>query len=321
MLSRVADALFWMSRYVERSEHVARLLEVGFHLELDLHGVVAGPHDLQWEAALEILQETGVAEEGKHLSDVVRQKLTFDQRQSSSIMSCINRARNNARSIRGSISTDMWRELNKLYWQLNDPEYRVRAMDSPHDLYHTVQIGSQFFQGVCDATLMHDEGWQFIQLGKYLERADKTLRILDVRSRQLRALSAAELSLASLHWASVLRSCEAYQSYQRLYISRVDPERVVEFLLFNRDFPHSARFCLESAAKALEAIGGAEGRGEKGKAAHIIGRAVSDLEYTDVRDVVNGSLHRFLETTWQRCAQASHVLQEEYALSIRSASA
>lgn len=312
MLSRVADACFWMSRYAQRAEHVARLLEVNFHLELDLHGVVTGPHDLQWEALLEILQLTPPAtEEERPLSDSLHQMLTFDMQTSTSIMCCINRSRNNARSIRGSISSDMWRELNKFYWQLNDAEFRAHALESPHDLYHSVQVGVQLFQGVCDATLTHDEGWQFIQLGKYLERAEKTLRILDVRYRQLRRMvEPSELSLANLHWASVLKSTTAYQAYQRLYISRVEPERVVEFLLFNPEFPQSVRYCLEAAASALANIGG----GDTGRAGHILGRAIADLKYADPDEVFAQGLSEFLNATSNRCAQASVAVNQQYAL-------
>ena len=315
MLSRVADALFWMSRYVERAEHVARLLEVNFHLDLDLHGVVAGEHELQWEGLLEILQLQRPADDSRPLADVLCEMLTFDMRTSTSIMCCINRSRNNARSIRGSISSDMWRELNKVYWQLSEPEFRAHAQESPHDMYHSVQIGGQLFQGVCDATLTHDEGWQFIQLGKYLERAEKTLRILDVRYRQLRRMvEPSELSLANLHWASVLKACVAYQAYQRLYISRVEPERVIEFLLFNPEFPHSVRFCLEAAAKALADIGGGDTGRAGGKAGHILGRAISDLEYADPDEVFAQGLPEFLGATSQRCAQASVAVNQQYAL-------
>jgi uncharacterized alpha-E superfamily protein len=301
-----------MSRYVQRAEHVARLLEVNFHLDLDLHGVVTGPHDLQWEALLEILQLTIPPEDERPLPEILYQMLTFDMQTSTSIMCCINRSRNNARSIRGSISSDMWRELNKFYWQLTDADFRAHAQESPHDLYHSVQMAGQLFQGVCDATLTHDEGWQFIQLGKYLERAEKTLRILDVRFRQLRRMvEPSELSLANLHWASVLKACTAYQAYQRIYISRVEPDRVIEFLLFNPEFPHSVRFCLEGAAKALADISGG---GDTGRAGHILGRAISDLKYTDPDEVFAQGLPELLEATSNRCTQASVAVNQQYAL-------
>jgi uncharacterized alpha-E superfamily protein len=315
MLSRVADALFWMSRYVERAEHVARLLEVSFHLELDLHGVVAGSQDLQWSTLLTILQQPMPETNGAPLSQIVSTAMTFDMQNNCSIMTCINRSRNNARSIRGSISSDMWRELNKLYWQLTDAEFRSRAQESPHELYQAVQTGSQMFQGVCDATLTHDEGWRFIQLGKYLERADRTLRIIDTKYRQLQMMGdAVEPSLINLHWASVLKSCQAYQAYQRIYISRVEAERVLEFLLFNPDFPHSIRFCLQAAGENLAAIGSGDEDRSGGRAGRILGRAISDLEFIDPDDTLHSDLHSFLDTMGERCAQASVAVQEQYSL-------
>src|SRR6185295_3879810 len=179
MLSRVADALFWMSRYLERAEHVARLLDVCFHSEIDLHGVMSGPHELQWTALATILQmppRTPRGDGQPHAT--LSRSLSFDTDNPMSIISCISRARYNARSIRGTINSDIWKELNKLYWQLSDENFRRDAQQSPHEFYAAVETGSHLVQGVCDATMIHNEGWQFIQLGKYLERADKTLRTL-----------------------------------------------------------------------------------------------------------------------------------------------
>src|SRR5215470_17847551 len=220
MLSRVADALFWMSRYLERAEHISRLLDVCFHQELDLHGVLAGPQELQWTSLAAILQQQ--MPESARLTGTpqaaISRWLTFDLDNPNSIMSCVSRARANARSVRGSINVQMWRELNKLYLLLCDPVFRNEAGESPHEFYQAVECGSWLFQGICDATLNHDEGWQFIQLGKYLERADKTLRILDIQYHMLQDLeNPADLPLANLQWGSVLRNCRAYEGYQRIY--------------------------------------------------------------------------------------------------------
>jgi uncharacterized alpha-E superfamily protein len=310
MLSRVADAMFWMSRYLERAEIAARMLDVSAGLDLDLAGVVSHAHDLHWTATVNVLQTNSAMENGLPLVETICSSLTFDMANPASIASCVNRSRNNARSIRGSISSDMWRELNKLYWQLWDVDFRGRVQDSPHDLYQTVEIGSHVFQGVCDATMPHDEGWQFIQLGKNLEKAEKTLRLLDARHNQLHGRhDPAELSLLNLHWGSVLKCCTAFQAYQRLYISRVEPERVMEFLLFNPEFPHSVCFCLQEAVDALAAI--SQGDKTRDKAAKILGRAVSELHYPE-RD--SSSWKPLLETTIKRCMNASAAIQEQYFL-------
>jgi uncharacterized alpha-E superfamily protein len=321
MLSRVADALFWMSRYLERAEHVARLLDVCFHLELDLHGVQSAPTELQWTSLLAILQVQAASSvretspPGELPQVAIGQWMTLDLDNPNSILACVNRARNNARSVRGTISSEMWRELNKLYWQLREPAFTSQARESPHEFYQAVECGSYLFQGVCDATLTHDEGWQFIQLGKFLERADKTLRILDVQYHLLQEMTdPLDQSLSNLHWAGVLRSCRAYEAYQRLYVGRVESERVVEFLLLHPAFPRSVRFSLEAAARALDAIEGlAPGRG-RSRAHRILGRVLRDLEFGEMDQILEGELHQFLTTTLDHCAQVSRAVQDQYSL-------
>jgi uncharacterized alpha-E superfamily protein len=230
-------------------------------------------------------------------------------------MACVNRARNNARSIRGAISPAMWRELNKLYWELKEPDFIARAAGSPGDFYGTVETGCQLFQGLCDATLMHDEGWQFVRLGRCLERADLTLRVLDVKQKQLQQLNgSADLLIANLHLAAVLKSCLAYEAYQRLYISRVEPERVVEFLLLHPRFPHSVRFCLEEAVRALGQLDGATDQPDH-RAARLLGQTVSDLRFRELDEIYGDGLNGFLAMTLKRCGQASAAIQEQYALS------
>lgn len=317
MLSRVADALFWMSRYLERAEGVARLLDVCFHLELDLHGVLAGPHELQWTTLAAILMQTvpPAKQAGASPQTSLSNWLAFDLDNPASVLSCVTRARSNARSIRGTINSDVWKELNKLYWKLCDPEFVRRAHESPYEFYHAVESGSHAFQGVCDATLTHDEGWQFMQLGKLLERADKTLRILDIQHQLLHELTdPADVPLANLQWAAVLRSCNAFEAYQKLYVGRVEPERVVEFLLLHPQFPRSVRFSLESASHALTAIHALGSDREMSKADRILGRVLNDLKFAELEQILEGDLHGFLNGIWERVGEVSRAVQDQYAL-------
>src|SRR5262245_12489481 len=278
MLSRVADALFWMSRYLERAEHVARLLDVCCHHELDLHGVLSGPHDQHWRNLAAMMQQTLPLpkQDGLPLPPVLSHSLTFDLENPNSIMSCVSRARYNARSIRGTINSRTWKELNKLYWLLCDPAFSGQARESPHEFYEAVASGNYTLQGVCDGTMTHDEGWQFMQLGKYLERADKTLRILDAHAQLLLdPANSGDSPLANLQWAGVLRSCHAFEAYQKLYVGRVEPERILGFLLLHPVFSRSVRFSLESAAQALTAIEGPVGGRELSKADRVLGRVLN----------------------------------------------
>src|SRR5262249_6006262 len=189
-----------------------------------------------------------------------------------------------------------------------------QARESPHEFFQAVECGSCLFQGVCDATMIHDEGWQFIQLGKYLERADKTLRILDVQYSLLHDLTApGELPLASLQWAAVLRSCRAYETFQRLYGGRLEPEHIVEFLLLHPDFPRSVRFCLEGAARALTAIEGrSPGRGLS-EADRQLGLVLGELKFLELDQILR-DMHAFLGSVLERCARASAAVQNRYSL-------
>ncbi len=315
MLSRVADALFWMSRYLERADHLARAVDVTFHLDLDLHGVLANPVELEWNALLTLLrQPPPPAADGEHPVAAVQRWLLLDMANSGSVMACVNRSRNNARSIRGSISPPMWRELNKLHWRLSDPSLQGRVAESPHDFCQEAQMGVLLFHGVCEATLTHDEGWHFIQLGRHLERADKILRILDSKFSLLEQGDGVDLPIRALQWGAVLKNCAAYEAYQRLYISRVEPERVVEFLLVNPDFPHSVRFCLARIMESLTAISGRLPDRSDDEVVRTVGRLLNDLVYLDGRSLDGERLHTFLGDALTRCARIGHLLHEQYAL-------
>ena len=315
MLSRVADALFWMSRYLERADHVARAVDVTFQLDLDLHGVLANPVELEWNALLSLLrQPPPQIRDGEHPVGAVQRWLLLDMSNPGSVMSCVNRSRNNARSIRGSISPPMWRELNKLYWRLSDAGLPARVADSPHDFCEETQIGVLLFHGVCEATVMHDEGWHFIQLGRHLERAEKVLRTLESTFGLLERSEAADLPINNLQWGAVLKKCAAYEAYPRLYISRVEPERVVEFLLTNADFPHSVRFCLARIMQSLTEISGRLPDRCDDDVVRTVGRLLNDLVYLEDATFDGERLHAFLGNALSRCARIGNLLQQQYAL-------
>jgi uncharacterized alpha-E superfamily protein len=318
MLSRVADALFWMSRYLERAEQVARLLDVAFHLDLDLAGVVGGGYDLHWVAVMTTLQQSaGFADRypGLPTARALMRWLSTDSENPNGIAACVARARANARGVRGSLPNEVWKGLNTLYWQLREGDLVARAADSPSAYYATVESGGQAVQGACDALMARDEGWHFIQLGKYLERADVTTRAVDVHHELLRELTdEAEQPLAHLHWAGALRGCGAYHPYQRLHVGRVDPARVVGFLLTHPAVPRSTRFCLDAASAALAEIRGDGTRAGQTRAERLLGRAGSDLRYADLDGLIGTpALHEFLDALVRRCGEASLAVQEEYA--------
>lgn len=320
MLSRVADALFWMSRYTERAEHVARMLDVSFHLSLDLSAVVDGDLDLHWQGVLKLYQQShSTADKYPHMSPRAAwmHVFTFDGDNPHSIVTCITRARSNARGVRGSLPNEVWKELNKLYWQLRDPEFQKKATDSPSDYYGAVEEGSHAVHGMCDALMAHDEGWQFIQLGRLMERLSQTIRYLDVQSTLLRELvDPGDAPLANLYWGAVLKTCAGYHAYRRMYVGRVESARVLELLLLNPHVPRSARFCLDHALKILADMYGDSGRRAESKCERFLGRAASDLRFVDLASVIaqEDGLHQFLQQLLDRSNEASAALLEVFSV-------
>lgn len=313
MLSRVADALFWMSRYLTRAEHVARLADVAFHVELDLSGIVEGEYDRHWLAVAGVLNQTGAPEklaEGTYL-----RWLCADHSNPKGVLSCVSRSRANARSVRGNLPHEVWKELNTLYLQLMEPGFASRAAENPTEMAAVVEAGSHAVQGACDALMAHDAGWYFLQLGKYLERADLAVRTVDVHHELLREeTDQADLPLVHLHWAAALRGCAAYHAYQRLHVGRVEPARVIELLLGNPAVPRSARFCLDAASNVLADMARSEARRDEAPAQRLLGRALSDLRYVDLRALIGTpELHPFLMDLGHRCAEASLAVQQQYS--------
>jgi hypothetical protein len=178
MLSRVAESIYWMTRYIERAENVARFVDVNLNLMLDFPGSSISSGSRSW-TSLAIRGFQGTIR--RSLSGLVIRFLTFDTKNSNSILSCVRAARENARSVREIISSSMWEHLNQSYLMLTAAASRRREISDPHELFSSVKTASQAFTGITDTTMTHNEGWHFCRLGRQLERADKTSRILDVK--------------------------------------------------------------------------------------------------------------------------------------------
>ena len=314
MLCRVAEDMFWMSRYVERATAVGRLLDVTWHLELDAGDVgddygefwapLLGPDCPGEPLALDV--------HGHPEPRAVRHYLAFDADNPSSLVSCIRRARGAARGVRESISSEMWEQLNTLYLSLADPGQAVVAEEDPHAFYARVIAAAQFFHGLADCTLTHDEPWHFINLGKYLERADNVARVLGLQAHLLLGTEHAHGGDDLVRWLAVLRSCGSAEAYARYYSLRVQPARVVEFLLLNPVFPQSVRFSLGAAWDSLRAIAGpapAHDHGDRSNPAlRALGLLHARIEHAAVDEVLEAGLQEYLtEIQHQIGVVADHV--------------
>jgi len=293
MLSRVAEAIYWMSRYVERAENTARFIDVNLHLMLDLPGR-ASP---QWEPLVTTtgdLQTYAKRYETFSEENVVR-FLTFDPAYPNSILSCLSKARENGRSVREIISSEMWEQINGLYLTVKEAAVEDKAHTTPHDFFRHIKMSKHLLTGLAEEVMSHGEGWQFFRLGMMLERADKTSRILDVKYFiLLPRVDYAGSPYDNIEWAAVLKSASALEMYRKRF-HRITPRNVAEFLLFDLHFPRAVRFCANESQQALRAITGTPQRTFNNTAERRIGRFNAELNYNDVEEVFSCGLHEFID--------------------------
>jgi len=294
MLSRVADSIYWMSRYVERAENVARFIEVNLQLMLD----APSGEGQQWEPLVNTTGDHGefTKRHGKATQQNVIQFLTFDAENSNSILSCVRAARENARTIREIISSEMWLQLNKFYLMVTAAaEGNSRALANPHDFFTEVKNANHLFNGIAAATMTHGEPWHFFHMGQMLERADKTSRILDVKYFiLLRSAQDVGTPFDDIQWAAVLRSASAFEMYRKRH-GRISPRGVVEFLLLDREFPRAIHFSLLAARDSLHKISGTPLGTFRHAPEKLLGQLCSDLAFTSVDEIVNAGLHEYLD--------------------------
>ncbi len=265
MLSRVAHSLYWMSRYIERAENIARASsEVNLQFILDFPRGYDDVHLREhWGS---ILASSGDEELfGKHYESANSQSVTeffaFDLRNAElSILACVFAARENARMIRDQISVEMWETINELYLFLKSRNTADVWAAGPYEFFQDIKRNSHLFQGLTDSTFSRSEGWEFIQFGKFVERANKTTRILDVKYHILLP-TAGDVGGAvdTAQWQAVLRSASALEAYHRFYVHEILPWKVAEFLIFSDSFPRSVHFCVAQIDEFLRRILGESG--------------------------------------------------------------
>ncbi|MDX1951605.1 MAG: alpha-E domain-containing protein [Verrucomicrobiota bacterium] len=293
MLSRVADSIYWMGRYVERAENVARFVDVNMTLMLDTPDP-AGP---QWQPLISITgdEELFAKRYGEPTQENVIKFLTFDEENPNSILSCLRAARRNARSVREIISSEMWLQLNKFYLMVNSAAGQTLDLNQLQDFYSEVKLSSHLFIGVQDSTMTHGEAWHFSRFGRELERADKTSRILDVKYFiLLRSVQDVGTAWDDVQWAAVLRSTSAFEMYRKDR-GRITPRGVVDYLLLNRLFPRAIHSCLITARESLHAISGTAIGMFKNVPEKLLGQLCSELSYASVDDVIASGLHEYLD--------------------------
>ncbi len=306
MLSRVADSLYWMSRYLERAEHTARLLDVHLNQMLDQ---TPGSANHRWERLLSSLR-TSLPTGSIYDAYILTHALTFDLANTASIVSCIGAARENARQVREQISSEMWEQLNRLFLHVKRTDQATFWTTEPHEFFQVVKQGAHLFQGITDATMSHGEGWQFIQVGRAIERAGATAALLDVHFTDFLTRHPTE-TVDYLAWVGLLKSCTAYEAYCKVYTADIRPECIAEFLLLNAEFPRSVRFAVGVIHTALQAIASTTGR-NAGRAERLVGRLHAALDYDQVEEIMDGSMHSYMENIQRQCSQIHTALHQIY---------
>ncbi len=307
-----------MSRYIERAENTARLTDVNIQLLLETGHEDDDLVQAHWRSILESLGDLELFEGHCDQLDTHRtvEFLTFSRENPSSVLSCVFAARENARMIRDQISSEMWEIINRLYLFLRQQDPGRVLSKRSSDFFQQIKEMSHLFRGVTDATFPRQVGYEFIKAGCYLERADKTGRMLDAKHRLLEATEARQGSAEEvLQWVSVLRSCTALEAYRRVHVGDVMPRLVVGFLVLSREFPRSILFCLNQVQLALHAISGCDITHYSNEAERTCGRSLSQLVYSSVDDIVIEGLHESLDRVEQAANRIALETAKHYMFS------
>ena len=304
LLSRVADALYWLSRYLERAEHTARLVEIAVDLRLGRSVTSSDDVFRMWGR---LVLPPGVDTTPHSLLDVA----LFDISNRNSVAACVAAARENASQIRDELNSQMWEQINALTLRVKQMGRPRNAPGTGSEVTRAVIEGVHLFHGVTDATMGHGEGWQYLQAGRFLERAVETARLLDSCFVD-GAGPAAMRPLDQADWVAVLRSCAALEGYCRHYTADVRPERVTEFLLLNDECPRSVRFAAARIEAALKALAHYSGRSGSARAERLASRLRASLDYAQVDEVIGDGPHTYVAGLGRQCAQIHAALYQAY---------
>ena len=307
MLSRTADHLYWMARYTERAENTARMLDVNWQMSL----LPQSERLVQrsWRAMLDISELTGryLDRHPRVTADSVLDFMVRDPANPSSIMSCLRLARENARAVRGSLTTEVWETQNSTWLELSRLLEGGQHVRDPSQFFEWVKFRSHLARGVMAGTMLKDEALHFARIGTVLERADNTARILDVRFYESDEADH-ESHREFYHWTAILRSVSAFEIYRRVYRDVVTPERVAELLILRDDMPRSLAASMRELHDTLEAVV-ADRRSET---LRLAGRLHAELHYSRIDDILARGLHAYLTEFLERVNAVGGCISQDF---------
>jgi len=308
MLSRIAESLFWLGRYIERAEDTARILDVNYHMLLEQS---QQSYRFRWEPLIVMAGEEARFRQlySEANAENVFEFLAFGEDNPSSIVQCIAKARENARAIRDSISREMWEDINGFYFTTQRFNPRDEMAAGPHD---QIKFGALRFHGVTDATLPHDEGWQFLRIGWSLERAEMTARLVDVQYQHLLDELPTVGGADNHQWMAVLRSVGAFEAYHRQHHSPIEPEKVAAMLILSPVHPRSIRFSATEIRAGLRAVSGTGSGSYANEAERLAGKLVERLSYDRIEEIFQQGLHPYLNEILDLCGSMGSDIARNY---------
>jgi uncharacterized alpha-E superfamily protein len=295
MLSRTADHLFWMARYMERAENTARMLDVNYQTALLPQSAAVAEQG--WQGLLSISELSG--DYGSRYGGInPRQVMAYmvkDERNSSSILSCLRAARENARAVRGTLTTEVWETTNQTWLEFNRIVNDGLLTRDPGALFEWVKFRSHLSRGVTVGTMLQDEAFHFIRIGSFLERADNTARLLDVKFHAVQsdfygAASERDSEYDFYHWSAILRSVSGFEVYRKVYRNVITPEKVAELLILRHDMPRSLAACMQEVVTNLKLVANEQSADTLRRA----GRLHADLEFGRIDEILATGLHAYL---------------------------
>ena len=310
MLSRTADHLFWMARYTERAENTARMLDVNIQTQLLPQSAEAAEQG--WRAVLGISELQPAFDEKYGLvsrKDVI-DFMVRDPDNGSSIIACLTQARENARAVRGTLTTEVWETQNTTWLEMNVLLKDKVLQRDPSEFFEWVKHRSHLSRGVTIGTMLKDESFYFIRLGTFLERADNTARLLDVKfhGEDHELLGATDRDF--YHWAAVLRSVSAFETYRKAYRDVITPERVAELLILRGDMPRSLIACMNEVVNNL-----AEVRNDiSAETERFAGRLHADLKFNSMDDILKHGLHDYLTEFLENVYELGNRVSRDFLL-------
>ncbi len=334
MLSRTADHLFWMARYMERAENTARMLDVNYQTSLLPQSAHAA--EMGWKGLLSISELSGdfATRHGEVTPKSVMNYMVLDAQNPSSIRSCLRAARENARAVRGSLTTEVWETQNQTWLEFQRMADERDFLDDPSDAFDWVKFRSHLSRGVVLGTMLKDEAFHFMRIGSFLERADNTARLLDVKFHALQSENRSsteplaggmsqvqdssgadampeedkEVEFDFYHWSALLRSVSGFEVYRRTYRNVIRPEKVAELMILRPDMPRSLACCMQEVLENLRVVANAQ----SGETLRRVGRLCADLQYARIDEILETGLHAYLTQFLERVGNVGVAISRDF---------